>query len=133
MAGQQIADLKYMTMRDAPDWKTWAPIGPGPVRFLNRLHGRPLTKSIPVAQHYLELAQLSEAVKVALPQVAIQHGYSAEVEALVQFHLEDAHNIGSNLLCETDKYLRLKEGGQVRSKYNGAGAPQPKATTHSLI
>lgn len=121
MAGQQIADLKYYTMHGAPDWKTWAPIGPGPVRFLNRMAGRPLERQIPKAQHYSELAEFFSLFKSRLEETATWDDWSDEAKALVQFHVEDAHNLGSNVMCEVDKWIRIQEGGRMRSRYDGIG------------
>jgi hypothetical protein len=42
MAGQIVADLKYLDphLQTASDWGTFAPIGPGPSRFLARCYGK---------------------------------------------------------------------------------------------
>jgi hypothetical protein len=118
MAGQQIADLKYFTMRYAPDWKTWAPWGPGPARFLNRMMGRALEKQIPKSQYYAELLEFD---KMLIEELEAAEALES-VKYLVKLKLEDAHDRNSNLLCETDKYIRLQQGGQVRSRYDGKGS-----------
>lgn len=121
MSGQQIADLKYYTMKDAPDWKTWAPWGPGPARFMNRMNGRPLEKQIPMAQFLEEQAEFDSM----LWQELDAYEFDPVVKQLVKEKLQDAHDRKSNLECETDKYIRLQEGGRVRSLYDG----KPPTTT----
>lgn len=129
MAGQQIADIKYYTMKDASDWNTWAPIGPGPVRFLNRMFNRPLEKQIPKAQHYEELGVFFKMFFEELERVdSCCDAGTALVIDLVRHHCQDAHNLGSNVLCETDKYIRLQDGGRVRSLYPGKAS-----STQSLL
>lgn len=131
MAGQQIADLKYFNMKWASDWNTYAPIGPGPTRFLNRLFGRPLTASIPKVQYYEEMEGLKKDYLKKLVEFKDHPAFASVWKAA-----EDAHNLLSNFLCETDKYIRLMEGGQVRSKYNGAGVAEttkPVSNTYKFF
>lgn len=104
MAGQVIADLKFSSvLKNAPDWKSWAPIGPGSKRGLNRYFGRPIEKSIPDSQ---ALAEFS----------------GVQLQVLNRLGLDLAvHNI-QNCFCEYDKYLRVKLGeGKPRSTYPGRG------------
>lgn len=102
MAGQVIADLKFIRpLCDAPDWNTWAPLGPGSVRGLNRFFGRPITYNVRQVQGLDELCQIQAIIKAEL-----------NLDLAV-------HNV-QNCMCEYDKYIRLRdEGGKVRSKYNG--------------
>lgn len=102
MAGQVIADLKFSSLlKDAPDWDSWAPIGPGSKRGLNRYFGRPLEKNIPQKQVAQELLMLQLEIKQRL-------GLDLAV-----------HNV-QNCCCEVDKYLRVKLGeGKPRSSYPG--------------
>lgn len=102
MAGQVIADLKFIPpLKSAPDWATWAPLGPGSIRGLNRYHGRKLTAAIKQSQGVIELRQIQELIKQRI---------------LMNLSL---HNV-QNCMCEFDKYMRLKyDNGHVRSKYNG--------------
>jgi hypothetical protein len=102
MAGQVIADLKFaFDLENAPDWYTWAPLGPGSIRGLNRLYGRPVDKSLRQDKGLLEIR---------------------EVQKLIEDQLEwdiPAHNV-QNCLCEFDKYLRVKNNeGRPRSLYPG--------------
>lgn len=102
MAGQVIADLKYTSvLSDAPDWWTWAPIGPGSKRGLNRYFRRKLEANIKDSQVIEELGgvqlQVQQRLGILLP----------------------VHNI-QNCMCEYDKYLRCKfKEGTPRSRYNG--------------
>lgn len=103
MAGQVIADLKYIDpiLEKATDWWTWAPLGPGSKRGLNRYAGRDVRKPLNQKQGLDEL-------------VAIQ----AEIAKYLQVDLP-VHDV-QNCMCEYDKMLRLKKGeGSVRSNYPG--------------
>lgn len=103
MAGQVVADLKYSPLlKNAPDWWVWTPLGPGSIRGLNRLHGRPLEKSLRQDQGLKEMLVLQDIVEQEL------------------YWKLPLHNLQS-CLCETDKYLRVKNGqGRPRSHYPGA-------------
>lgn len=101
MAGQVIADLKYIKpLSDAPDWNTFAPLGPGSIRGLNRFFNRPLAYNVKQVQGTEELISIQEIIKQ-------QTGLDLAL-----------HNV-QNCMCEFDKFIRLQEGGKVRSKYNG--------------
>jgi hypothetical protein len=102
MAGQVVADLTYTPLlRGAYDLLTWAPQGPGSRRGFNRLLGRPLKAKIPEAEWSERLQGWREQVAEAT-------------------ELGDSLNLMDlqNCLCETDKYLRVKNGeGRPRSRY----------------
>lgn len=103
MAGQVVADLKYIDpiLKEASDWWTWAPLGPGSKRGLNRLFGRPLEQNVSQSVALVEFRKLQDAVIQNL-------GLKLPV-----------HDI-QNCCCEVDKYLRLQNNeGSVRSKYPG--------------
>lgn len=102
MAGQVIADLKYIEpLKSAPDWNTFAPLGPGSIRGLNRLYGRQLGYNLKQQQGTQELLEIQSIIKQ---------------ELALDIALHDVQNVG----CEFDKYMRLKyDGGKVRSKYPG--------------
>jgi len=102
MAGQVIADLKYIEpLKSAPDWNTFAPLGPGSIRGLNRLHGRALAYNVKQQQGTQELLKIQSIIKY---------------ELALDIALHDVQNC----MCEFDKYMRLKyDGGKVRSKYSG--------------
>lgn len=102
MAAQVIADLKYTpALEGAPDWWTWAALGPGSKRGLNRIYERSLNAPINPAQGLKEIQYLRNEVKSNLD---------------MQLCCQDIQNC----LCETDKYLRVKNNeGKPRSKYPG--------------
>ena len=103
MAGQVIADLKYIDpiLMEASDWYSFAPLGPGSIRGLNRFAGRDVKKSLKQEQGLKEINEIRLMVKDRL-------GLDLP-----------AHDI-QNSLCESDKYIRLKNGeGSVRSGYKG--------------
>jgi hypothetical protein len=104
MAGQVIADLKYThPLIAAADWNTFAPLGPGSTRGLNRLYGRPLGGTIKQQQGTRELLDIQKIVNSRLGEDIALHDIQ-------------------NCMCEFDKYMRLKyDGGKVRSKYDGRG------------
>ncbi len=102
MAGQVVADLKFTSdLKDAPDWWTFAPLGPGSIRGLNRFHGRPVDKS---------LRQDSGLLEIRYAQKLIEDELSWTLPA---------HNV-QNCFCEFYKYTKIKfDGGRTRSLYPG--------------
>lgn len=103
MAGQVVADLKYIDpiLEKAEDWWTWAPLGPGSIRGLNRYHYRKTDYPLKQKQGIIELQTISEDIKRVL-------GLDLPV-----------HDV-QNCCCETDKYIRLIKGeGKTRSTYPG--------------
>jgi hypothetical protein len=102
MAGQVVADMTYShILRRAPDLYTFAPIGPGSTRGLNRMFGRRLDAPIQQAQFNEELIFTKNAVNEYL-------GWLDDVT------LHD----WQNCFCEFDKYLRASGGsGRPRSLY----------------
>jgi hypothetical protein len=103
LAGQVVADLKHFgALKAASDWDTFAPLGPGSMRGLNRYHQRPLRTRLSQTSGLVELQEIREVVS---------QGVGLELAV---------HNV-QNCMCEYDKYLRLKyEGGRVRAKYSGS-------------
>jgi hypothetical protein len=100
IAGQIIADLKHTpVLRDANDWGTWAALGPGSARGLNRIYGRKLTVMISQGQGLREMRD-----------VFTELGLGGKM------CLQDLQNC----LCEFDKYRRVQLGqGKPRSSYSG--------------
>jgi hypothetical protein len=91
----------FAGVRDAG---TWTPVGPGARRGLNRLYGRPLRQPIPKEQALDELRDLLRRA----PQYVSEHVLRLDLSL---------HDI-QFVLCETDKYLRVKLGeGRPRSRY----------------
>lgn len=103
MAYQVVVDLRHTRyLRNAPDINTWAALGPGSRRGLNRLSGRPLDYPLKQAEGLAEMRSLWEE------QDAHRAPWVPPIE------LSDIQNC----LCETDKWLRAKSGeGRPRSHY----------------
>lgn len=102
MSGQVVADLKYIEpLKSASDWNTFAPLGPGSIRGLNRYFGRALAYNVKQQQGTKELLEIQSIIKSELAMEVALHDVQ-------------------NCMCEFDKYMRLKyDNGKVRSKYNG--------------
>jgi hypothetical protein len=100
MSYQAVVDMRFTRLlRDAPDVRLWAAAGPGTLRGLNRLHGRDIDFRLSQAQALDEMLDIYEDV---------------EDETGVQMDFSDVPNI----LCETDKYLRVQLGqGKPRALY----------------
>jgi hypothetical protein len=106
MAYQAVVDMRFTPiLSDAPDVDSWAAAGPGTLRGLNRLHGRAVDFSLSQGQALAEMRAIYKIV---------------EAETGVPMDFSDVPNI----LCETDKYLRVKLGqGKPRALYvPGRGA-----------
>lgn len=118
LAAQVVADLKHTRyLRRAADWYTWAVLGPGSTRGLNRLYPQrrrstrrsPLKAPWPVEESEIAL----RAVRVALSRALVQAKLGPPLCA------QDTQNC----LCEFDKYERARLGqGRPRALYDG-GAP----------
>jgi alpha-glutamyl/putrescinyl thymine pyrophosphorylase clade 1 len=100
MAYQAIVDMRFTVLLDkAEDVSTWAAAGPGTLRGLNRLHGRPVNAVISQGQALVEMRAIYKVV---------------QQETGVAMDFSDVPNI----LCETDKYLRVQNGeGKPRALY----------------
>jgi hypothetical protein len=100
MAYQAVVDMRFTCLlQDALDALTWAAAGPGTIRGLNRLHGRGLNFALSQEQALREMRAIYEIV---------------ESETGIAMDFSDVPNI----LCETDKYLRVQNGeGKPRARY----------------
>lgn len=100
MAYQAVVDMRFTHLLDhAEDRDQWAAAGPGTIRGLNRLYGRPVAASLSQKQALVEMQAIYAIVKQ---------------ETGVQMDFSDVPNI----LCETDKYLRVRNGeGKPRALY----------------
>jgi len=106
LAYQAVVDMRFTTLLSgAPDVTTWAAAGPGTIRGLNRLHGRPLDRELKQPWARQEMRAIYEI---------------ATRETGVALDFSDVPNV----LCETDKYLRVKlHQGTPRARYvPGRGA-----------
>jgi len=103
IAGQITADLTYIEgeLNLATDLYSWAPMGPGSQRGLNRLFNRPTKHSMK------EIDFLDELRQVHLTLVK-------EDSRFDDLTLHDAQNV----MCEFDKYLRVaRNEGTPRQLY----------------
>lgn len=100
MAYQAVVDMRFTgILENAKDIETWAAAGPGTIRGLNRLHGRDVKASLSQAAALAEM----HAIWKAVPDNTDVHLDFSDVP---------------NVLCETDKYLRVLNGeGKPRAKY----------------
>ena len=103
MSGQVVGDWGYTSLlKDASDRFEWAPVGPGSRRGFNRLMRRPLTTKIDLVEWKSKLLDWRSAIVKELGPV---------YEDLTALDCQ-------NVLCELDKYLRVKNGeGRPRAKY----------------
>jgi hypothetical protein len=107
LAYEVVTDWRHTRyLRDATDIMTWANAGPGAIRGLNRLFGLDLKARRKREKYNEEMVELLEVAKRALPP------------DFPKLELRDIEHS----LCEMDKYLRLKAGGQVRNKYDARNA-----------
>jgi len=102
MCGQVAADLTYTPqLEHAEDLYTWAPIGPGSLRGLNRLNGRKLDAVWGQEDFNRHLRDLKNVLEVEL-----------ELEGPLSLH--DVQNV----MCEMDKMWRVLYGeGAPRNLY----------------
>lgn len=101
MAGQVVADLTYTdALGYAEGLYSWAPLGPGSQRGLNRLNGRNLSAKWGQDDFNAALTDINNCLSVEL-----------KIEPLT---LHDAQNV----MCEMDKYWRvLYNEGRPRATY----------------
>lgn len=97
---QAVVDMRFTPLlSSAGDIDNWAAAGPGTVRGLNRLAGREVTAALSQWKALDEMRHL-------WPRLVDDGG--------VEMDFSDVPNV----LCETDKYLRVKNGeGTPRVRY----------------
>lgn len=100
LAYQAVVDMRFThLLRDAPDVRTWAAAGPGTIRGLNRVAGRPTDGTLSQDRALREIV-------CWWPKLVGETG--------VQMDISDVPNV----MCETDKYLRVRNGeGKPRASY----------------
>lgn len=110
MAYEIVTDLRHThLLRDAPDIMTWANAGPGAVRGLNRLHGRPVGQSLPKAQ---SLAEMQDLLKMSRSPLRWPQEWG-------RWEMREVEHT----LCEHDKYVRVTTGeGRPKQLYRGGGS-----------
>jgi hypothetical protein len=114
MAYEVVTDLRHTyLLENANDIMTWANAGPGAMRGLNRLTGRPLDysrKSHPWCKEMQDL--FKEVKKVLAPSIIFRNGTNYEMREI------------EGGLCEFDKYSRIYKGeGRTRSVYKHNNLP----------
>jgi hypothetical protein len=103
IAGQVTADLTYLRgqLDNAIDLYSWAPMGPGSQRGLNRLYERKMGKGFTQKQFNQELMDVRAAL----------------IDSDNTFKDLTLHDC-QNVMCEFDKYIRVKSGeGKPRQNY----------------
>ena len=114
MAYEVVTDLRHTyLLENANDIMTWANAGPGAMRGLNRLTGRPLDYSRKSHPWCEEMQDLFEQVKKILaPSIIFRNGANYEMREI------------EGGLCEFDKYSRIyKSEGRTRSVYKHNNLP----------
>ena len=114
MAYEIVTDLRHTyLLENATDILTWANAGPGAMRGLNRLTGRPLEYSRRGHPWCEEMQELFQEVKDRLPSwVAKRNDRPYEMREI------------EGGLCEFDKYSRIyKKEGRTRSIYKHNDLP----------
>ena len=105
MAGQVVADLRWAVPGTWKDAKTWAPVGPGSKRGMNRLENRLPTAPLSQAMFEKKLLEVINYCSEQLPRVITKR-----LEAIDW----------QNCLCEFDKYERTIHGeGKPKQLYPG--------------
>ena len=104
-AYEVVTDLRWTRyLHKAPDINTWANAGPGAIRGLNRVYGRPLTSKLGAQSALAEMRQLLTEVSRIWP-------IGQEWPRLELREIEHS-------LCEFDKYERVRLGeGRPRSTF----------------
>lgn len=100
MAYQAVVDMRFTKLlENSADREEWAAAGPGTLRGLNRVYGREVNAASQQRDALREMRSIYQIV---------------EAETGVRLDFSDIPNI----LCETDKYLRVKNGeGKPRALY----------------
>lgn len=101
LAYQAVVDMRFCPslLAGALDVDTWAAAGPGTIRGLNRISGRSLGYPLKQVQACDEMRALAPLIRKATG---------------VDFDFSDVPNI----MCETDKYIRVLDGeGAPRAIY----------------
>jgi hypothetical protein len=96
LAYEVVTDMRHTRyLRNAPDISTWANPGPGAIRGLNRLTGRPLER-LPSRKQLI--AEMQELLHIAMERT--------DPAILPSLEMRDIEMS----LCEFDKYERLRSG-----------------------
>lgn len=105
LAGQIVADMRWAVEGAWEDRHSWAPIGPGSRRGMNRLLGRPIEAPMKQEEFTRHLQKLTEKLHKALPSSIMNRLEAMDIQ---------------NTLCESDKYARALGGeGTPKQLYPG--------------
>jgi len=106
MAYEVVTDLRHTALQNqARDMSTWANAGPGAMRGLNRIAGRPL-----------EYRSAKHGWQREMRDLLAEANYPRIDGTFPAFELREIEHS----LCEFDKYARVKLGeGAPRQRYNG--------------
>jgi DNA polymerase-1 len=117
LAGQVVADLRFAVEGTWADKDTWAPMGPGSQKGINRLFGRDPDERIDQEQFLAELHMIVAECKKHLPEAITSRLEMADWQ---------------NIACEANKYLRTLAGeGKPKQKYRPPGAKARERRTNS--
>jgi hypothetical protein len=121
LAGQVVADLAHTPAGwHWPDIETWAPLGPGSARGINRLRGIQKDKAVSQAEFENLLPELIAVLRPEIEDIWVDR----------TLHAMDLQNA----LCEYDKFRRLQlQEGKVRAKYDGKATVGNSDTQQSLF
>lgn len=110
IAGQVVADLRLAVPNNGRNWRdrhTWAPLGPGSRRGMNRLLGLDLKSSMNQKLFNEQFSQYVQELEDNLPDEIVSRMEGIDMQSC---------------LCEFDKYERtLWEGRRPKQRYNGTG------------
>jgi len=109
-----VTDLRHTRyLRDATDTMTWANVGPGAVRGLHRVFGRPIKgrrrRDRPPLSQIDALAEMRYLLKVS-PKYLGSHVPALEIRDV------------EHSCCEWDKYERTRKGEGVLERYKHEGS-----------
>ena len=104
MAYEVVTDLRHTRyLQGASDIYSWANAGPGAIRGLNRLHGRPVKQGLRQEQANQEMLEIMRALGRGL--------WRSDFPILEMRDVE-------HCLCEWDKYERVRLGeGKPRARF----------------
>lgn len=110
IAGQVVADLRLAVPNNGKNWKdrhTWAPLGPGSRRGMNRLLELDLKAPMNQKLFNIQFSNYIQELEDNLPEEIVSRMEGIDMQSC---------------LCEFDKYERtLWEGRRPKQRYNGIG------------
>lgn len=102
IAGQIVADLRWVVRGDWADRQSWAPHGPGSMRGIEFMYGQPVHER-----------DFCEALREVRGYMIDHYSVVRMVERDRSLELHDWQNV----LCEVSKLARLMQGGRSKNKY----------------